>query len=166
MTPGTIRERVLAVLLGGLPWTDRPYADVAEQIGVSESEVLQAVQDLIASDTLSRMGFVVRHHEAGYRANAMVVWALTESDADRYGERLTQEPAVTLCYRRRASPPDWPYNLYAMVHGKDRGQVGAQVEQITVRAGLAGVPRKVLFSTRRFMQRSGLYLPSQQTEAA
>ena len=166
MTGVAHRDRVLAALLKGLPWSDRPYADLAHQIGLSESEVLEIAQRLRHEGVLSRLGFVVRHHEAGYRANALVVWSLPDSEADRCGAILAQLPWVTLAYRRRATPPHWPYNLYAMIHGTDRAEVLEQVKRTIDQAGLGGVSYKVLFSTRRFVQRSGAYVALPDAVAA
>ena len=66
-------------------------------------------------------------------------------------------PCVTLCYQRPRRLPEWPYNLFCMVHGRDRGLVEAQVEQMAARLGLQDVPRAVLFSRRRFKQRGARY---------
>jgi DNA-binding Lrp family transcriptional regulator len=103
---------------------------------------------------IKRFGVVVRHHELGYRANAMVVFDLPDGVVDGIGARLAEEPGVTLCYRRRRSPPDWPYNLYCMVHGRSREEARPVIERL---AELAGIPATVLFSTRRFKQCGARY---------
>jgi siroheme decarboxylase len=116
---------------------------------------------------IRRFGLVVRHHELGYRANAMTVWDVPDERVPGVAARLIELPFVTLCYRRPRRPPAWPYNLFCMIHGKDRGLVEAEVEEATRTAGLAGLPRAVLFSRRRFKQRGARYvLPGPATEEA
>jgi hypothetical protein len=74
------------------------------------------------------------------------------------GLRLAAFDFVTLCYRRPRRPPRWPYNLFCMIHGRDRQTVLGLVECLVVEGGLAGMPCSVLFSRRRFKQCGGRYL--------
>jgi DNA-binding Lrp family transcriptional regulator len=149
--------RLLTVLQDGLPLAVRPYARVAAQLGIGEDEVLERLAVLQENGTLSRFGVVVSHRELGYRANAMVVWDVPGERADDCGRRLAGLPFVTLSYRRPRRLPAWPYNLFAMIHGKDRRQVLDEVEIATREAGLAGCDRAVLFSLRCFKQRGARY---------
>ncbi|ROR29522.1 AsnC family transcriptional regulator [Inmirania thermothiophila] len=152
------RDRaLLGAIQDGLPLVARPYRAVGERLGMDESEVILRLARLLRSGVIRRLGLVVRHHELGYRANAMVVWDVPDEEVDAAGARLAAEPAVHLCYRRRRHPR-WPYNLYCMVHGRDREAVLAEIEAVTRRAGLAGRPRRVLFSRRRFKQRGARYV--------
>jgi DNA-binding Lrp family transcriptional regulator len=109
-----------------------------------------------AEGTLRRLGVVLRHHEFGIAANAMTVFAPPEDAIDAAGERLAAQPGVTLCYRR-APAAHWPYTLYCMVHGRERAAVQRSIEAATHAAGLDGVPRQVLFSTRRYKQTGSRY---------
>jgi len=106
-----------------------------------------------------RLGIVVRHHELGYRANAMAVWDVPDDRIQEAGRLLAAEPDVTLCYRRDRRPPEWPYNLFAMVHGRCRRLVQMRVAQLSDLPSLAGLPNAVLFSRRRFKQRGARYAP-------
>ena len=110
------------------------------------------------------MGVIVRHHELGYRANAMVVWDIPDDDVAGVGRLLGRCPEVTLCYRRPRRPPDWPYNLFTMVHGRDRDTVAAAVAILAIREGVAHYPRQALFSLRRFKQCGARYAPCQAAE--
>jgi DNA-binding Lrp family transcriptional regulator len=116
--------------------------------------VLRRVDGWLAEGLVKRFGVVVRHHELGYRANAMVVFDVADTDVDTIGKRLAGEEGVTLCYRRRRHADAWPYNLYCMVHGRSREQVAPVVEQLSRLAGSCGLP---LFSTRRFKQCGARY---------
>jgi siroheme decarboxylase len=154
------RDRLLiAALQDGLPLVARPYAAVGELIGLGEAEVIEAIRRLIAAGVIKRFGVIVRHRELGYRANAMVVWDVPDDRVAHAGRRLAELPFITLCYRRPRRLPDWPYNLFCMIHGCDRRMVEALIERITVAAGLAAQPRAVLFSRRRFKQRGARYAP-------
>jgi DNA-binding Lrp family transcriptional regulator len=79
---------------------------------------------------------VVRHHELGYRANAMVVWDAPDEKVERIGRRLGDIDCVTLCYQRPRRLPDWPYNLFCMVHGQDRDDVLACIARLVEALGL------------------------------
>ena len=103
----------------------------------------------------------MRHHELGYRANAMVVFDLPDAEVDRIGLQLAAEPGVTLCYRRTRSLPEWPYNLYCMVHGRSREEAQPVIERL---AAMAGAPTTVLFSTRRFKQCGARYFADEAAD--
>ena len=152
------RDRILLdALRDGLPLVPRPYAEIAGCLGWSEEEVLARLGRLVEDQVIRRFGVVVRHRELGYRANAMTVWDVPDEAVAEAGRCLAALEFVTLCYRRPQRLPDWPYNLFAMIHGQDRDAVEALVEQATEAAGLAGRPRAILFSRRRFKQRGAVY---------
>ena len=141
----------------GLPLVPRPYAAVAEELDLTEIQVIARLSRLVERGVIKRFGVIVRHQELGYRANAMVVWALPEDRIDELGRCIGGFPYVTLSYRRPSRPPDWPYNLFTMIHGRDREAVLAQVEQIKRHCGLYDIDCAVLFSGRRFKQRGARY---------
>lgn len=149
--------RLIGAIRDGLPLVPRPYAAIGAVLGMSEDEVIGAIRRLIADGVITRMGVIVRHHELGYRANAMTVFDVPDAEVAGIGRRLAALPFVTLCYRRPRRLPVWPYNLFCMIHGKDRDTVLAQVEEATVAAGLETRQRAVLFSRRRFKQRGACY---------
>lgn len=150
-------KRLLAAIEDGLPLAPRPYAAVAAALDVTENVVLGRLAALARNGLISRMGVVVRHHELGYCANAMTVWDVPDNDVAEVGRAIAAMPGVTLCYRRPRRRPDWPYNLFCMVHGRDRAAVEAAVDRLTRDAGLDGLPRAILFSRRRFKQRGARY---------
>ncbi len=143
----------------GLPLEPRPYAALAKRLGWPEAQVIEGIQRLREQGTIKRFGVVVRHQELGYRANAMVVWAIPEERVAELGRQMGRLPFVTLCYRRPPRPPHWPYNLFTMIHGRDREAVLAQVEEIRQRCQLKDIDHAVLFSGRRFRQRGACYDP-------
>jgi DNA-binding Lrp family transcriptional regulator len=112
---------------------------------------------MIDAGIIKRLGVVVRHHELGYRANAMVVWDVPDARVEQIGRRLGDIDCVTLCYQRPRRLPDWPYNLFSMVHGQDRDDVLACIGRLVEALGLGDIPHAVLFSGRRFKQRGACY---------
>ncbi|SDI96772.1 Lrp/AsnC family transcriptional regulator [Billgrantia gudaonensis] len=148
--------RLRARLEQGLPLTSRPWQALAEQCGLSESEVLACVERWRAEGLIKRLGLVVRHRALGIDANAMVVWDVPDDAVKELGRRLAAEPAVTLCYRRPRRP-GWPYNLFCMIHGTRREQVEAQLAEIVARQGLEAIPHSVLFSHRAYKQCGGRF---------
>jgi len=151
---------IIAAIQHGLPVVSRPFADIAGKLGISEQEVQQRIRKLQQDDVIKRFGVVVRHHELGYHANAMVVWDIPDDRVDEIGRRLSEIDCVTLCYRRPRRLPLWPYNLFCMIHGKERQSVLTRLNEIIQITGMDGVEHRVLFSTRRFKQRGARYVPT------
>ncbi len=151
--------QLIAAIQNGLPLSARPYADIGERIGLSEADVIARIAALQQQGTIKRLGVVVRHHELGYRANAMVVWDVPDKHVATLGRCLGGFDFITLCYRRPRRLPDWPYNLFCMIHGQDRQAVLDQVAFLVTRCDLQDIPQRVLFSKRRFKQRGAIYSP-------
>lgn len=157
MTATEAQRRLLAAIEDGLPLVSRPYAVAAETAGLGEDALIDGLAELMENGIVGRLGLVVRHHELGYRANAMVVWDVPDLEVREVGRLMATFPCVTLCYRRPRRPPLWPYNLFCMVHGHDRGEVRALVANIAGDLGLEDMAREILFSRRRFKQRGARY---------
>jgi DNA-binding Lrp family transcriptional regulator len=142
----------------GLPLVSRPYAVVGKSIGMSEQEVMDRLEEMHADGIIKRMGVIVRHRELGYRANAMVVWDVTDDRVAELGHRFSQFDFVTLCYQRPRHLPEWPYNLFCMIHGQDRRAVRDNIQRLVDECGVGQVQHAVLFSRRRFKQRGAIYV--------
>jgi DNA-binding Lrp family transcriptional regulator len=159
-------DRALVHLIAkGIALEPRPYERIASLLGLPGKAVRARLERLIAAGAIKRFGLIVRHHELGYRDNAMTVWNIPDDRVDAIGTALAGAPEVTLCYRRARDCDrdstgallDWPFNLYCMVHGKDRDSVVATTDRLTREYGLSPFERARLFSTRRFKQRGALY---------
>jgi DNA-binding Lrp family transcriptional regulator len=148
---------LIKIVQHGLPLVSRPYADIAERLATTEQDVLQRLQKLINNGSIKRYGVVVRHRELGYKANGMVVWDVPDDRVSELGSCIGKFPSVTLSYRRPRRLPDWPYNLFTMVHGRNREEVTQKVEEIIKTCGLQDMNHTILFSTRRFKQRGASY---------
>lgn len=140
-----------ALVEGGLPLVPRPFDDWSARLGTRADAVIATLQAWLAAGTLRRFGVVVRHHELGFDANAMTVFDVPDALVDACGAALARESAVTLAYRRERAA-GWPYNLYCMVHGRDRATVQQMLGGVIARCGLSAHPHAVLFSRRRFKQ--------------
>ena len=152
--PSEEERRLAAAVAGGLPLVERPYEALARALGRSEEEVLALLAKMLAEGRIRRIGAVIRHRRLGYEANAMAVWDVPDRQVAGIGRALGRDPRVTLCYRRARALPHWPYNLYCMVHGKERARV---LEKLASIEAVKPFPGAVLFSTRCFSQRAAQY---------
>ena len=154
------------LLEAGLPLAARPYQVLAERIGASEEAVLNQVRNWSESGLFRRVGLVLKHRAMGFRANAMLVMNIPDDQVDEVGRKLGQAAGVNLCYQRPRRLPDWPYNLFCMVHGREREQVCRLIGEMLAEHGLSDVPHQLLFSTRAFKQCGGRYAPPAALERA
>lgn len=150
-------RRLIAALQTGLPLVAQPFAQLAEQVDMPESAVLERLAKWLDEGCIKRFGVVVRHHELGFRANAMVVFDVPDDVVTTVGQRLAREAGVTLCYRRQRHLPHWPQNLFCMVHGRSRAEVEPIIQRL---CRVAGYPCTALFSLRRFKQCGAKYFDS------
>ena len=154
-------ERTLAAALqDGLPCVTAPYTVLAQQAGMTEAAVIATLGCWLESRVISRLGIIVRHHELGYTANAMVVWDVPDPEVRAAGRRAAAASCVTLCYQRLRALPDWRYNLYCMIHGTERDEVLGEIAALRANCDLMQYPFEVLFSRQRFKQRGARYLPT------
>ena len=144
-------RQLLGAIENGLDLVARPFQQVARRIGWSETDVLARLSALVAAGIVSRFGIVLRHRHFGYAANAMAVWDIPDDMLTARAKTFAAHDFVTLCYERPRRA-DWPYNLFTMIHGRERGTALAHVEQLAALAPEARA-RDVLFSQRCFRQR-------------
>jgi len=147
------------LLEAGLPLAERPYHVLAEQLGTDEQAVLRQMRRWNDAGLFRRVGLVLNHRALGYRANAMLVLDVPDHEVDDAGRRLGQSPGVNLCYQRPRILPDWPYNLFCMVHGRRRDEVRRRIDTLLRQLALHELPRQLLFSTQAFKQCGGRYAP-------
>ena len=166
----TLSQPVETVLVGaiqqGLPLVARPFAAIGAGIGLGENEVIAGLAHMVEQGVIKRMGVVVRHHELGYRANAMVVWDIPDDQVSALGQRIGSFASVTLCYLRPRRMPVWRYNLFTMIHGRHRDEVLSLLEQLKEQCGLENIAHEVLFSRRRFKQCGAQYVANPVSEPA
>ena len=149
--------QLIDLVQGGLPIVARPYAVIAQQLALNEQQVLQRLARLKTLGLIKRWGVVVKHRQLGYQANAMIVLDVPDEQVTRVGQVLSQQNCVNLCYQRPRQGHVWPYNVYCMIHGKDRDWVLRQWAELRETCGLTNVAAEVLFSRRCFKQRGAIY---------
>ncbi len=152
-----VDRRIVRATQAGLPLTPRPYHAVAEQLGLPAEEVMARIERMQAAGIIRRIGLVPNHYALGYSANGMSVWDVADDRAGILGEQVGQLPFVSHCYLRPRHLPLWPYNLFAMLHGRSRQEVAAQVAAIAALLGEACQGHDVLYSSR-ILKKTGLRL--------
>jgi len=150
-------RQLIAATQGGLPLVPRPYDAVGERLGVSGQQVRERLAQMLESGLVRRIGAVPNHYRLGFTANGMSVWNVDDAQVDILGERIGQLPGVSHCYRRPRRLPDWPYNLFAMLHGRSRTEVEQQAVQLQELLGAACRGHDILYSTA-ILKKTGLRL--------
>ena len=148
---------LVRALQAGLPLAPRPYAQVADSLGITEEEVVSRLREMLADGRIRRIGAVPNHYALGYTANAMSVWDVADEAVAPLGARVGALPFVTHCYRRPRRLPHWRYNLFAMVHGRSRAEAQQMVDRIGGLLGDAARAGDVLYSVR-ILKKTGLRL--------
>ena len=146
---------LIAALQSGLPLVARPYEAVGAMLGVDGERVRTRLAAMLDEGLVRRIGAVPNHYRLGFTANGMSVWDVADERVDELGERIGQLPFVSHCYRRPRKPPVWPYNLFAMLHGRSRDEVEAQAQQVAALLGDACRAHDILYSTA-ILKKTGL----------
>ena len=127
--------------------TERPFLKAAQKLGITEEQLLEKAKYYEEIGVMRRFAAILRHREAGFLANGMIVWKVPEERIEEIGAKLGAFPQVSHCYQRPVYP-DWPYNVFSMVHCKsndDAQTIAKQIEdQINVHE------YRILFSSREF----------------
>lgn len=148
---------IVTATQAGLPLVPEPYALLSQEIGCEAGTVMERLGKMLDSGAVRRIGAVPNHYRLGLRGNGMSVWDIPDDMANAIGERIGALDFVSHCYLRPRRPPLWPYNLFAMVHGRNRAEVQAKVEIIADLVGADCRGRRVLHSTA-VLKKTGLRL--------
>ena len=149
---------VLRELLAGIPGGERPYATIASRVGLAEDDVLSTVRRLVDLGIVRRIAAVANDRKLGYGGNAMVVWRVPCEDSpealEKAGAAAAAREEISHVYARRTTP-EWPYNLYTMVHARSREEAAAVVKELAPEIG--GTDYRMLFTLREFTKRPPCY---------
>ena len=148
-------HQIVLATQAGLPLDPQPYQRIAEQLGVDASLVQERFKAMLDDGRIRRIAAIPNHYKLGIVANGMSVWNVPDEQVDTLGEKLGALDYVSHCYRRPRCLPEWPYNLFAMVHGKNRDEVKQQVEDIARLLADADQGHEILFSTR-ILKKTGM----------
>ncbi|MGE4377233.1 MAG: AsnC family transcriptional regulator [Burkholderiaceae bacterium] len=146
---------IIQATQSGLPLVRRPYEAVGAALGISGEQVCARLQAMLDAGLIRRIGAVPNHYRLGFTANGMSVWDVADERVDALGDRVGQLPFVSHCYRRPRRLPVWPYNLFAMLHGRSRAEVEAQAQQVAALLGTACRAHDILYSTT-ILKKTGL----------
>ena len=148
------QKELVRLLQEGLAAEREPFAAAAARLGWPVGQVVEQVRQWLVDGVIRRFGAVLRHHELGFRANGMVVFRLPPDRIDAAGRAMAARREVSHCYQRPPLP-DFPYNLYAMTHGRSEEDVRAAAAEMARGAGAETF--EVLFSVREFKKASMRY---------
>lgn len=150
-------RRLIAATQSGLPLVPRPYEAVGATLGVSGEAVRERFAQMLDSGLMRRIGAVPNHYRLGFVANGMTVWDVDDSRVDELGALVGALNGVSHCYRRPRELPRWPFNLFAMLHGRSRDEVERQRAEVRTLLGNACRADDVLYSTA-ILKKTGLRL--------
>ncbi len=148
-------DRKILTLIHKLPVCNQPYQAVAEQVGLSEEEVLSRINGYIRDGFIRRMGITVNHFLTGFKANAMVAWRVDAENVDRAGELLAAIPSITHCYERKLSG-DWEYNIFAMFHAGTKEELEQTVQKVAEDMGV--LDYKIMYTLKEWKKDGRKYL--------
>jgi DNA-binding Lrp family transcriptional regulator len=150
-------RRIVLATQSGLPLEVKPYHRVAQELGVEPEQVMQRLRAMQDDGRIRRIGAVPNHYRLGYIANGMSVWDVPDDAIGEVGRQVGELDIVSHCYHRPRHLPEWPYNLFAMVHGHNAKEVTDKVRHIAALLGDRVRAYEVLFSTR-ILKKTGLRL--------
>ncbi|CAB4670752.1 unannotated protein [freshwater metagenome] len=130
-----LERTAISVVQADLPVVERPFAAQAEVIGCTEDELLELLASFLERKLMRRFAAVMNHRSAGFKANAMGVWAVPEDRLEEVGPQMAGFAAVSHCYRR-PTYEDWPYTVFTMVHGRSARECEATIEAIRDETGV------------------------------
>jgi DNA-binding Lrp family transcriptional regulator len=157
MTLDATDRRILKATASGLPLTPHPFEEVARWLVLPETEVIARMQAMQDDGVIRRVALAPNHYALGLSANGMSVWDIDDAQAEALGDRIGAQTYVSHCYLRPRALPDWPYNLFAMLHGHTRAEVEAKRADIAALLGAACRGSDILYSTR-ILKKTGMRL--------
>ncbi|TXI03431.1 MAG: Lrp/AsnC family transcriptional regulator [Pseudorhodobacter sp.] len=150
-------RKIIAATAGGLPLATAPYAEVGGWLGLTEAEVIARMAAMQGAGVIRRIAVAPNHYALGMAANGMSVWDVEDAAALALGPKVGALPFVSHCYLRPRALPDWPYNLFAMLHGTTQGEVEAKRAELAALLGPACRAHDILYSTR-ILKKTGMRL--------
>lgn len=151
-------SKIVKLIEAGIPLDSMtPFQELANRAGINESTLILSIKELIDDQKIKRFGPVVSNRRLGINQNAMVTLKVNPELVDDFGFKIAQYHFVTLCYQRDIVPGIWEYNLYFMIHGRDRGTVNAQIELVKSDLNIPDSNIAILFSSKCFKQKGASY---------
>ena len=155
MKMDALDRQIISLTQAGLPLSAQPYQTIADELGVSAETVMERISSMQEQGVIRRIGAVPNHYRLGYTHNGMTVWNIANEHIDELGKRVGELEFVSHCYHRPRHEPEWPYNLFAMVHSKTKTGVNQQIATISELLGEYNLGQDVLYSTR-ILKKTGM----------
>ena len=124
-----------------------PFKKIVEELNIDYETFFNILKELQEVGIMRRFASILNHRKAGFNANAMVVWDVDEENGEKIGESAAAFSAVSHCYLR-PKYPNWPYNLFTMVHGKTTEETNAIIEDIA--SEIESKSHMPLYSSKEF----------------
>lgn len=154
-----LEKRIIALIQEDMAVTERPYLAIAEELGITETDLLEHLKDLSRRGVIRRFGATLRHQRAGFSANAMVAWIVDKDRIEEVGQKMASFDQVSHCYQRNPAP-DWPYNLYTMVHADSEQACHETARKMSTATSVQDYT--LLFSREELKKTSMVYFPSDE----
>ncbi|MCB1801481.1 MAG: Lrp/AsnC family transcriptional regulator [Gammaproteobacteria bacterium] len=148
-------KNIISATQAGLPLVTEPYRQLATQLGMPTTRLMDEMRAMLAGGVIRRIGAVPNHYRLGLRGNGMTVWDIPDDRVAELGALIGRQPFVSHCYERPRQPGIWPYNLFAMVHGCDRDEVLSKTARLRDLLGRSVRQSDVLFSSA-VLKKAGL----------
>ncbi len=152
-----LERRIIQATENGMPLVARPYDAIAAEVGATADEVKTAMRSMLDRGIIRRLGAVPNHYALGVTANGMSVWNVPDDKVAELGRKVGALDFVSHSYERPRHADIWDYNLFAMVHGRDREAVEKQVAEIAALLGDDCMGHTILYSSR-LLKKTGLRL--------
>ena len=149
-----VDKKIVRAMQGDFPIVAEPYKKIAEEVGITEEELLARLEQFRQDGTIRHFGAVLKHREVGFAANVLCVWVVPEERMDEVAANMCSHMAVTHCYDRNTTP-DWPYNFYTMIHGSSRENCEEIAAQLAEENNLS--QRTMLYTGKEWKKTSMRY---------
>ncbi|MDF2564102.1 MAG: putative transcriptional regulator, AsnC family [Massilibacillus sp.] len=147
-------KKIIRAMQDEFPLVAEPYQVLAQQIGITQEELIERLKRYKRSGQIRKMGAVLRHREVGYAANALCAWIVPESRLEEVATLMATSPSISHCYDRNTMP-GWPYNVYTMIHGHSREECEAIANKIAEQNNLT--EKTMLYSLKEWKKTSMRY---------
>lgn len=154
-------KQIIRAMQDEFPLVKEPYKEISARLNITEDELLKRLQAYKADGRIRKMGAVLRHVEAGFRANALCAWVVPPQQLDETAKRFAAMPMVSHCYDRNTMP-DWPYNMYTMIHACTRSECEQTAKQLAKENNLTQYV--MLYSVKEWKKTSMRYFDEREDE--
>lgn len=150
----SLDKSIIRKMQGNLPLAAQPYKLIAQELGIKEEELLEKIKEFCDNGIIRRFGATLNHRNVGFKANAMVVWIVPEERIKEVSGIMIQFPEVSHCYQRPTFP-NWPYNIFTMVHGENKEKCEKTIKKIVLLTNI--YKYSILYSTKELKKSSMKY---------